>query len=151
MLNVNYQGCRQWFLSLPDLSRKKTRKKISFSKRSLFSEIRSTCYWLHGFTALECCPAEAHGRHTADHPFSRKPRLMRQQRTEECIDNSIRKIWFQSSRTGIYFASPLLVDANTWEISVQFPSKCSDCINACLVSCFCYTHNQKPMTQSLFL
>ena len=113
---------------------------ISFSKRLLLSEIRPTCYSLHGFIALECCPAETNGQHIADHPVSRKLRLMPQQRTEECINNRIRKIWFQSSRTGIYFRSPLLADADTWEISMQFHSKCNNGVNACLVSCGCYTH-----------
>ena len=77
--------------------------------------------------------------------------LMRQQRTEEYINDRIKKIWVQSSRAGIYFGSPLLVGANTSEISVQFHSKCSDSINACLVSCCCYTQNQKPTIESFFL
>ena len=124
---------------------------ISFSKRLLLSEIRPTCYSLHGFIALECCPAETNGQHIADHPVSRKLRLMPQQRTEECIDGRIGKTWVQSSRTGIYFCSQLLAGADTWEISMQFPSKCNDSVNAWLVSCGCHTHNQEPMIDSLFL
>ena len=123
---------------------------ISFSKRLLLSEIRPTCYSLHGFIALECCPAETNGQHIADHPVSRKLRLMPQQRTEECIDGRIGKTWVQSSRTGIYFCSQLLAGADTWEISMQFPSKCNDSVNAWLVSCGCHTHNQEPMIESLF-
>ena len=76
---------------------------------------------------------------------------MPQQRTEECINGRIRKTWVQSSRTGIYFRSTLLADADTWQISMQFPNKCNDSVNACLVSCGCYTHNQEPMIESLFL
>ena len=132
-------------------ARQKTGSNISFSIRSRLSGFRPTCYWLHGVTALECSAAEAHGQRTADHPFSRKLRLMPQQRTEEFISDRIRKIWVQPSRTGIYFRSPLLVGACTWVISVQFPNKCNDSVDAWLVSCGCYTHDQGPMIERLFL